>query len=124
MNLVGVHHSEIARGQELSAPGYLRPSRVMTARIHLLPDARPLKNRSLVRLHVDPLEGFHAWQARRLVYGAGVTDPAEQKQVAAIVGKLYDAFVRFDAMLCEINPLIVKKEGEGVVAVDGLIVQR
>ena len=31
---------------------------------------------ALVRLHVDPLEGFKPWQARRLVYGAGVTDPS------------------------------------------------
>ncbi len=30
---------------------------------------------ALVRLHVDPLEGFHPWQARRLVYGAGVDGP-------------------------------------------------
>ncbi len=67
---------------------------------------------ALVRLHVDPLEGFHPWQARRLVYGAGVEDPSEQKQIAAIVGKLYDAFTRFDAMLCEVNPLIVTPDGE------------
>jgi succinyl-CoA synthetase beta subunit len=67
---------------------------------------------ALVRLHVDPLEGFHPWQARRLVYGAAVDDPSEQKQIAAIVGKLYDAFVACDAMLCEINPLIVTPEGE------------
>ena len=67
---------------------------------------------ALVRLHVDPLEGFHPWQARRLVYGGGVTDPSEQKQIAAIVGKLHEAFVRFDAMLCEINPLIVTPDGE------------
>ncbi len=67
---------------------------------------------ALVRLHVDPLEGFHPWQARRLVYSGGVGDPSEQKQIAAIVGKLYDAFVRFDAMLCEINPLIVTPDGE------------
>jgi succinyl-CoA synthetase beta subunit len=67
---------------------------------------------ALVRLHVDPLEGFHPWQARRLVYGAGVEDPSEQKQVAAIVGKLYQAFVASDAVLCEINPLIVTPEGE------------
>jgi len=66
---------------------------------------------ALVRLHVDPLEGFHPWQARRLVYGAGVTDVSEQKQIAKIVGQLYDAFVRFDAMLCEINPLVVSPEG-------------
>ena len=44
---------------------------------------------ALVRLHVDPLEGFHPWQARRLVYGAGVEDASEQKQIAAIVGKLH-----------------------------------
>ena len=59
-----------------------------------------------------PARGLHPWQARRLVYGAGVTDPSEQKQIAAIVGKLHDAFVRFDAMLCEINPLIVTPDGE------------
>ena len=30
----------------------------------------------------------------------------------AIVEKLYEAFVEFDAMLCEVNPLIVTPEGE------------
>jgi succinyl-CoA synthetase beta subunit len=67
---------------------------------------------ALVRLHVDPLEGFHPWHARRLVYEAGVADPAEQKQVVAIAGKLYEAFVGCDAMLCEINPLVVTTDGE------------
>jgi succinyl-CoA synthetase beta subunit len=67
---------------------------------------------ALVRLHVDPFEGFQPWQARRLVYGAGIDDPNEQKQVAAIVGKLYEAFVGTDALLCEINPLIVTPDGE------------
>src|SRR6059058_2140573 len=67
---------------------------------------------ALVRLHVDPLEGYQPWIARRLVYGAGVEDLSEQKQIAAIVEKLYKAFVDFDAMLCEINPLIVTPDGE------------
>jgi len=67
---------------------------------------------ALIRLHVDPLEGYQPWIGRRLVYGAGVTDPSEQKQIAAIVEKLYKAFVQFDAMLCEINPLIVTPDGE------------
>jgi succinyl-CoA synthetase beta subunit len=67
---------------------------------------------ALVRLHVDPLEGFQPWQARRLVYGGDVEDPGEQKQIAAIVERLYEAFVETDAMLCEINPLIVTPEGE------------
>jgi succinyl-CoA synthetase beta subunit len=67
---------------------------------------------ALVRLHVDPLEGYQPWQARRLIYGAGVDDPSEQKQIAAIVARLYDCFVGCDAMLCEINPLIVTPTGE------------
>jgi succinyl-CoA synthetase beta subunit len=67
---------------------------------------------ALVRLHVDPFEGFQPWQGRRLVFGAGVEDPNEQKQILAIVAKLYEAFVACDAMLCEINPLIVTPGGE------------
>jgi succinyl-CoA synthetase beta subunit len=66
----------------------------------------------LARLHIDPLEGYQPYQARRLIYGAGIGDPNEQKQVLDIVGKLYDCFVSSDAMLCEINPLIVTPEGE------------
>jgi succinyl-CoA synthetase beta subunit len=67
---------------------------------------------ALSRLHVDPLEGFQPYQARRLIYGAGIDDPNEQKQILDIVGKLYACFVETDAMLCEINPLIVTPDGE------------
>jgi succinyl-CoA synthetase beta subunit len=67
---------------------------------------------ALARLHVDPLEGFQPYQGRRLVYGAGIDDPGEQKQILAIVEKLYRCFVESDAMLCEINPLIVTPDGE------------
>jgi succinyl-CoA synthetase beta subunit len=70
------------------------------------------KPEALVRLHVDPLEGFQPWQGRRLVFGGAVSDPGEQKQIGAIVEKLYEAFVDTDAMLCEINPLIVTPDGE------------
>jgi succinyl-CoA synthetase beta subunit len=67
---------------------------------------------ALAKLHVDPLEGYQPYQARRLCFEAGLTDPGEQKQVLAFVEKLYRAFVESDAMLCEINPLIVTPEGE------------
>jgi succinyl-CoA synthetase beta subunit len=66
----------------------------------------------LARLHVDPLVGFSPYQARWLCFKGGITDPGEQKQVLAIIDKLYRAFVECDAMLCEINPLIVTPEGE------------
>jgi succinyl-CoA synthetase beta subunit len=67
---------------------------------------------ALARLHVDALEGFHPYQARRLIYGAGIDDPGEQKQILGIVERLYRCFVETDAMLCEINPLIVTPEGD------------
>src|SRR5919202_1381626 len=67
---------------------------------------------ALARLHVDPLEGFQPYQARRLIYGAGIDDPNEQKQLLKLVGQLYECFVACDAMLCEINPLIVTPDGD------------
>jgi succinyl-CoA synthetase beta subunit len=72
---------------------------------------------ALARLHVDPLEGFQPYQARRLIYAADIDEPGEQKQILEIAGRLYDCFVETDAMLCEINPLIVTPEG-GVRALD------
>jgi succinyl-CoA synthetase beta subunit len=67
---------------------------------------------ALAKLHVDPLEGFQPYQARWLCFTARVDDPDEQRQVVALVGRLYDAFVGCDAMLCEVNPLIVTPTGE------------
>jgi len=67
---------------------------------------------ALARLHVNVLEGFQPYQARRLIYGAGIDDPNEQKQILDIVSKLYRCFVESDAMLCEINPLVVTPAGE------------
>jgi succinyl-CoA synthetase beta subunit len=67
---------------------------------------------ALARLHVDPLEGFQPYQGRRLIYGAAIDDPNEQKQILTIIEKLYRCFVESDAMLCEINPLIVTPEGD------------
>jgi succinyl-CoA synthetase beta subunit len=66
---------------------------------------------ALVRLHVDALEGWQPWIARYLVYAGRVDDPSEQKQIAKIIEQLYRCFVESDAMLCEINPLIVTPDG-------------
>ena len=67
---------------------------------------------ALSRLHVDPLEGFQRYQARRLIYGARIDDPDEQKQLLGIIEQLYRCFIESDAMLTEINPLIVTPQGE------------
>jgi selenocysteine-specific elongation factor len=57
INLAGVKHEDVQRGQELATPGYLVPSRVVTARVHCLRDGkRPIKHRQPVRLHVGTAE--------------------------------------------------------------------
>jgi succinyl-CoA synthetase beta subunit len=66
---------------------------------------------ALARLHVNVLEGFQPYQGRRLIYASGVDDPAEQKQILQIIGRLYACFEESDAMLCEVNPLVVTPGG-------------
>lgn len=57
INLAGVRHDEIARGQELASPGHLRSSRCLTARVSLLNTApRPLKSRERVKVHLGAME--------------------------------------------------------------------
>jgi succinyl-CoA synthetase beta subunit len=67
---------------------------------------------ALSRLHVEPLVGYQPFEGRRLVYGAGIDDANERRHLLEIVEKLYHCFVSEDAMLCEINPLIVTPSGE------------
>jgi succinyl-CoA synthetase beta subunit len=65
----------------------------------------------IARLHVDPLSGFQPFHARRLCFGARIP-AAEMRQATDIMTRAYRAFVETDAMLVEINPLIVTPEGE------------
>src|SRR5207253_6374570 len=57
VNLAGVRHEDVVRGQELATPGYLVPARTLTVRLHCLADMRrPIKHRMPVRFHVGTLE--------------------------------------------------------------------
>jgi selenocysteine-specific elongation factor len=57
VNLAGVDHKDIQRGQELATPGYLNPSRVVTVRLHCLREMkRPIKHRAAVRFHAATAE--------------------------------------------------------------------
>jgi succinyl-CoA synthetase beta subunit len=70
-------------------------------------------------LHVDPLIGFQDFQGRRLAFEAGI--PADVlRPVGAMLAKLYEVFVAEDAMLVEVNPLLVTKSRE-VVALDAKV---
>src|SRR5205807_6960827 len=57
INLAGVRHEDVVRGQELATPGYLVPARTVTVRLHCLADARrPIKHRAPVRFHLGTAE--------------------------------------------------------------------
>ncbi len=65
----------------------------------------------LARLHLDPLVGFQPYHARRLCFDAELP-PEEMRQAGDVMAAAYRAFVETDAMLVEINPLIVTPDGD------------
>src|SRR4051794_7437522 len=74
---------------------------------------------AIARLHVDPLLGFQDFHARRLAFEAGV-DRDVVRGVGALLHRLYEAFTGEEAMLVEVNPLIVTGE-RAVVALDAKV---
>jgi succinyl-CoA synthetase beta subunit len=71
------------------------------------------------RVHIDPVVGLAAYQARSIGFGLGL-DKNQVAKFVALATNLYDLFIKEDCSLCEINPLIVTKQGD-VVALDGKI---
>jgi succinyl-CoA synthetase beta subunit len=74
---------------------------------------------AIARLHVDPLIGFQEFHGRRLAFESGVADDVV-RPIAAMLANLYDAFVEEEAMLLEVNPLIVTRDRD-VVALDAKV---
>ena len=74
---------------------------------------------ALARLHVDPLTGFQQHHGRWLAYHASI-DAEAIRGVVDILERLYKGFVELDAMLVEINPLILTADGR-VVALDAKV---
>ena len=64
---------------------------------------------AIATLHVDPLLGFQPFHGRRLAFEAGV-DADLVRPTGDFLAKLYETFVSEDAMLVEVNPLIVTPE--------------
>ena len=70
-------------------------------------------------LHVDPLLGLQDFHGRRLAFESGIAQDVI-RPVGAMLAKLYDVFVREDATLVEINPLLITKSRE-VLALDAKV---
>jgi succinyl-CoA synthetase beta subunit len=74
---------------------------------------------AIAALHVDPLLGFQDFHGRRLAFEAGV-DADLVRPVGAFLHRLYGAFVAEEAMLVEVNPLIVTPRRD-VAALDAKV---
>jgi succinyl-CoA synthetase beta subunit len=75
--------------------------------------------KAIVRLHVDPLLGFQDFHGRRLAFDSGIAADVI-RPVGALLARLYETFIKEDAMLVEVNPLLVTKSRD-VVALDAKV---
>ena len=66
---------------------------------------------AIIKLYVNPIEGLSLETARRAVVDARISQKAIDG-VAAMLVKLYECFTKGDCDLAEINPLILKPNGE------------
>jgi succinyl-CoA synthetase beta subunit len=65
----------------------------------------------IIRLHADPDRGVQPFQLRQMAFDLGIAAD-KVAGFATIAGKLFDAYLKEDATLVEINPLIVTGEGQ------------
>ena len=65
----------------------------------------------IVKLHINPVEGLSHEMATRAVIEARISERARDG-VAAMLVQLYECFTKGDCDLAEINPLILKPNGE------------
>jgi len=74
---------------------------------------------AIAREHVDPAFGLHPYQARKVVYEAGV-DADVARPVASILSTLYDLYESNDASEIEVNPVMVTSDRD-VIAADAVM---
>ena len=74
---------------------------------------------AIAREHVDPAFGLHPYQARKVVYNAGV-DADVAGDVASIVSTLYDLYEANDATEIEVNPVMITSDRD-VIAADAVM---
>ncbi|AGB16047.1 succinyl-CoA synthetase, beta subunit [Halovivax ruber XH-70] len=74
---------------------------------------------AIAREHIDPSFGMQPYQARKVVFDAGV-DRAVATDVAGVLSTLYDLWTSKDGSDAEINPLMVTADDE-VVAADAVM---
>ncbi len=79
-------------------------------------DLAETKPEAIIKMHVEPAVGLQDFQARELVFALGIPVEGLSQAVKTIKGA-YRTFRDFDAIMVEINPLVVTTANK-VVALD------
>jgi succinyl-CoA synthetase beta subunit len=64
----------------------------------------------IVRVAIDPVMGLQAFHARKVAFALGLQG-SQVGEAVKLLSSLYKAFTELDAMMIEINPLVVTKAG-------------
>ena len=70
----------------------------------------------IIKVAVDPAVGFAPYQGRQIAFALGLAGK-QAAELGKIAASLYELFIKEDASLVEVNPLITTKDGR-VVALD------
>jgi succinyl-CoA synthetase beta subunit len=71
----------------------------------------------IIKMSIDPTLGLMDWEARKIALQL-MSDPAQIRQAASILVKLYKLYIETDSSLAEINPLVLTPD-KRVLAIDG-----
>lgn len=72
----------------------------------------------IVTVEIDPFHGLQGYHVRRMLSQGGL--PQDFGQMLGLMQGLYSAFIQYDCLLCEINPLILDRNDK-LIALDGKV---
>lgn len=70
---------------------------------------------AIVRLPIDPAYGLPNFRVYQTMRDAGFSD-AKSRDLGRVIKGIYEALIRYDCLLAEVNPLVITGAGEVVVA--------
>lgn len=85
----------------------------------LIEETAKVSPEKIASIHIDPSFGYYPYQARTLLRMLGL----KQQLITAwtdVIGQIYTVALRYEALISEINPLVVLPNG-GLLAVDAVL---
>jgi selenocysteine-specific elongation factor len=112
INLAGLHHAEVGRGQELTEPGYAQATRVLTVDVvGSDEDVRPLQHRGRYKLHLGTAEV------------SAVLSLLESREVGPGMRQLAQLFTSLPVVAVYGEPFVLRAESPPATLGGGRVIQ-